>query len=206
MPEVPVSSLDARAQKLVENARIALQRGNFDYVEEVTTQVLRQSPGCLPVRQLQHAARLRATAGHNRLWAKARGSIMQVRLGWGKNDAARQFARAERILATDPRHAGGWRGLAEAAAQLDLPETAVFAWEALRDERPQHRDTQLGLGAAYLAAGRAQDALATADALLRQQPQDGEALALMRQASVTLTLAEGKWEQEGSFRDKLREA
>ena len=57
MPEIPVAQLDPRHQKLIENARIALDRGNLDYVLEVTAQVLKMQPGCLPVRKLQRVAR-----------------------------------------------------------------------------------------------------------------------------------------------------
>ena len=63
MPELPVASRDPRYQKLVENARIALDRGNLDYVLEVTAQILRVQPGCLPVRKLQRVAQLRASRG-----------------------------------------------------------------------------------------------------------------------------------------------
>ena len=48
MQEVPLTSLDVRLQKQVETAQVALQRGNFDYVIEVTSQVLKHAPGCLP--------------------------------------------------------------------------------------------------------------------------------------------------------------
>src|SRR6185295_18516986 len=59
MPEVTVASLDPRHQKLIENARVALERGNLDYVLEATSQVLKTTPGCLPVRKLQRVAQLR---------------------------------------------------------------------------------------------------------------------------------------------------
>src|SRR5262245_13653835 len=63
MPEVAVASLDPRHQKLIENSRVALDRGNLDYVLEVTALVLGKQPGCLPVRRLQRVAQLRAARG-----------------------------------------------------------------------------------------------------------------------------------------------
>ena len=42
-----------------------------------------------------------------------------------------------------------------------------------------------------------------ADGVLKMKPQDGDALALMRKASVAQTMDKGKWEDKGSFRDKL---
>lgn len=205
MPEIPVSSLGPRAQKMIENARVALQRGNFDYVVEVTGQVLKQTPGCLAVRKLQRGAQLKATEGKNKLFTKAFGSVTQARLLFVKKDPAKQMENAERMIAADPHNPAGLRMLAEAAVALELPETAAFAWECLRELQPQDRDTLLGLGEAYIASGRAQEALAVADGVLKMKPQDGDALALMRKASVAQTMENGKWEDKGSFRDKLRD-
>src|SRR3954470_15419741 len=104
MPEVTVASLDPRQQKLVENARVALERGNFDYVLEVTAQVLKAQPGCLPVRKLQRVAQLRQHRGKS-------GGFMGRALGWstapfmfasGKKDPAKQLETAETMLAKDP--------------------------------------------------------------------------------------------------------
>lgn len=205
MSEIPVSSLDARAQKLVENAQIALQRGNHDYVIEVTNSVLKTAPGCLPVRRLQRAAQLRLAQSKNKLFTKAFGSVTQAGFLFGKKEPAKQLENAERMLNADPNNAAGLKMLADAALAMDLPETAAFAWECLKEQQPTDRETLLGLGEAYLSAGKAKEALATADALLRLRPQDGDALALMRKASVAQTMDKGRWEDQGSFRDKLRD-
>src|SRR5205814_6466991 len=97
MPEVTVASLDPRHQKLIENARVALERGNLDYVFEVTSQVLKAQPGCLPVRRLLRVAQLRQSRGKT-------GGFMGKALGWsaapfmfgsGKKDPAKQLETAE---------------------------------------------------------------------------------------------------------------
>src|SRR5436305_13964586 len=101
MPEVPVSALDPRHQKLVENARVALERGNLDYVLEVTAQVLKTAPGCLPVRRLQRVAQLRQAK------AKGGGFMSRVSSGLsnapfmfaGKKEPAKQLESAEMLLA-----------------------------------------------------------------------------------------------------------
>jgi tetratricopeptide (TPR) repeat protein len=203
MAEIPVSALDARAQKMIENARVALQRGNFDYAVEVTGQVLKQTPGCLAVRKLQRSAQLKAAEGKNKLFTKAFGSVTQAGFLLRRKDPAKQMENAERMIAADPHNPAGLKMLAAAAVALELPETVAFAWECLRELQPQNCDTLLGLGEAYIASGRAQEALAVADGVLKMKPQDGDALALMRKASVAQTMDKGKWEDKGSFRDKL---
>src|SRR5687767_10867558 len=171
MPEVSVASLDPRHQKLIENARVALERGNLEYVLEVTSQVLKVQPGCLPVRKLQRVAQLRQHRG------KSGGFMGKAFSGFstapfmfgGKKEPAKQLETAEGILAKDPTSVAGLRMLAEAAGALGLNETAAFALEAVREIEPGNRANLLALGEALLTAGKAVDALKMADELLRDK-------------------------------------
>lgn len=206
MPEIPVAALDARQQKLIENARIALGRGELEYVLEVTAQVLRSQPGCLPVRKLHRVAQLRQ---HR---VKGRGFVARA-LGWSaaplvfaaRKDPAKAIESAEHVLHKDPASVAGLRMLAGAAAQLGWRETVAFALEAIRELEPANRANLLALGEAWLAVARPADALQIADALLRDQPADGDAQDLMRRASVAQTVAAHSWEEKSTYRDKLRD-
>ncbi len=207
MPEIPVSSLDPRVQKQIENSQIALQRGNLDYVLDVTTQVLKSAPGCLPVRRLQRVAQLRQLGTKNKLFAKAFGSVTQAGFlfGGGKKDPSKALETAEKMLASDPTSVPALKLLAEAAAGLDMPDTVAFAWEAVHELNPGDREALLNFGEACLVAKRPKDALRAADELLKTRPQDGDALALMRKAAIAQTTDKGNWEDKGSFRDKLKD-
>lgn len=207
MPEIPVSSLDPRVQKQIENSQIALQRGNFDYVLDVTAQVLKTAPGCLPVRRLQRVAQLRQLGTKNKLFAKAFGSVTQAGFlfGGGKKDPTKTLETAEKMLASDPTSVPALKLLAEAAQALDMPETVVFAWEAVHELSPSDREALLNFGEACLVAKRPQDALKAADQLLKLKPQDGDALSLMRKAAIAQTTEKGNWDDKGSFRDKLKD-
>lgn len=207
MPEVSVASLDPRHQKLVENARVALDRGNFDYVLEVTSQVLKMQPGCLPVRKLQRVAQLRQNRGKG-------GGFMGKAIGWStapflfagsKKDPQKQLETAEGMLAKDPTSVGGLRMLAEAAGALGFPETVAFALDAVRELEPENRANLLALGEAWLAAGKATEALKIADELLKDKPTDADAQNLMRKSSVAQTVTKQGWDQKTSYRDKLRD-
>jgi tetratricopeptide (TPR) repeat protein len=207
MPEVSVSSLDPRIQKQIENSQIALQRGNLDYVLDVTSQVLKSAPGCLPVRRLQRVAQLRQLGSKNKLFAKAFGSMTQAGFlfGGGKKDPSKALENAEKMLATDPTSVPALKLLAESAHALDMPETAAFAWESIHELHPTDRDALLNFGEACLIAKRPKDALHAADELLKLKPQDGDALSLMRKAAIAQTTEKGNWENTGSFRDKLKD-
>ena len=115
MPEVPVASLDPRHQKLIENARIALDRGNHGYVLEVTAQVLKTQPGCLPVRKLQRVAQLRAAKGKGGFMARMSSGLSTApfMFGGGKKEPAKLLEQAEGFLAKDPNSVPALKMLAE---------------------------------------------------------------------------------------------
>jgi len=207
MPEVAVTSLDPRQQKLVDNARIALERGQTDYALDACAQILKSAPGCLPVRRLQRVAQLRDFRAKNKFMAKALGgfSTAPFMFGGGKKDPAKLLESAEALLAKDPTSVAGLKLLAEAAGGLGLPETVAFALDAVRELEPDNRANLLALGEAWIAAGKPAEAVKTADAMLAQKPADAEAQALLRKASVAQTVTKGNWEAQGNFRDKLRD-
>ncbi len=206
MPEVPVASLDPRHQKLIENARIALERGNLDYALEVTAQVLKVQPGCLPVRKLQRVAQLRQAKGKGGFMARMSGGLSAAPFMFGgKKDPAKLLESAEALLAKDPANVAALKLLAEAAQGLGLLETVAFALDAIREIEPGNRANLLALGEAWLAAGKATEALKIADEMLAARPVDAEAQALMRKASVAQTVNTSKWDAQTSYRDKLRD-
>ena len=207
MPEVPVSSLDPRHQKLVENARIALERGNADYALEVTAQVLRAAPGCLPVRKLQRIAQLRQTKGGSSFMARMASGISTApfMFGGAKKEPAKLLEAAEGFLAKNPTSVPALKLLAEAAKGLGLLETVAFALDAVRELDPANRANLLALGEAWLAAGKPAEALKIADEMLAARPVDGDAQALMRKASVAQTVVKNRWEAQSSYREKLRD-
>ena len=207
MQEVPLTSLDVRLQKQVENAQVALQRGNYDYVIEVTGQVLKHAPGCLPVRRLQRAALVRQHEGKNKFMAKALGSMTMAGFMFAnKKDPQKAMESAEKLLMADPNNIPALKSMAESAVAMGLLETAAFAWECLRDVQPKDHDTLVHLAEAYIAAKMHKEAVRVADDLLKLRPQDGDALALMRKASVAQTMDKGNWESSGtSFRSKLKD-
>lgn len=208
MPEISVASLDPRHQKLIENARVALERGNLDYVLEVTSQVLKAQPGCLPVRRLQRVGQIRQHRGKSTgFMGRALSGLSNApfMFGSGKKDPAKQLEAAETMLAKDPMNVAALKLLAEAAGGLELPETVAFALDAVREIEPGNRANLLALGEAWLAAGKPTEALKMADEILKDKPTDGDAQNLMRKASVAQTVTKHSWDNQQSYRDKMRD-
>lgn len=207
MPDVPVSALALRQQKLIDNARIALELGNLEYAIDATEQVLRSTPGCVTVRRLHRIALLKKFSGRNRLVAKAMGSLSSTPFIFAtvKKDPLRSLENAEKILSVDPTSTSALKLMAESALALDFPETAAFALNAVQEIEPSDADNLLALGEAWLVARKPVEALRAADKLLKLDPSSMAAQDLMRKAAIARTTARGRWDSHGIFREKLRE-
>jgi len=210
MPEVLVSSLSFPLQKQAESARAAYDRGKAEQAADLCARILEEQPACLGVRKLERAAQLKVAAMRQGGLSKLVRAVSTAPFLLGgslklKDEPRAAFASAERLLRRDPHHIAALGLLGQAAMALGWPETAVFALEAASDLEHDRPDLWVSLSGAYLAAGRAKDAVHAADEALRLQPANADALALQRTASVAVTMAQGKWEQAGDSRGKPAE-
>jgi tetratricopeptide (TPR) repeat protein len=57
----------------------------------------------------------------------------------------------------------------------------------------------------YIKTGKSEDAIRIGDAAYHQHPSDDEIQSLIKQASVEQSINKGKWEDDKSFRDKLKD-
>lgn len=208
MPEVLVTALSFARQKQVESARAAFDRGQPAQAAELCAAILDEQPACLSVRKLERAALLKLATARPSGLSKMVQAVSNAPFLLGsslklKDEPRAAFASAEKLLRRDPQSIAALGLLGQAAMALGWPETAVFAYEAASDLDHGRPDLLVALSGAYLASGRAQDAVHAADEALRLQPANADALALQRTASVAVTLAQGKWEQGGDFRGKL---
>jgi cytochrome c-type biogenesis protein CcmH/NrfG len=194
MPEVLVSALSFALQKQVESARAAFDRGKPSQAVDLCARILDEQPACLSVRKLERAAQLKVAAMRQGGLSKLVRAVSTA-----------PFASAERMLRRDPHNTAALGLLGQAAMALNWPETAVFAYEAASDDEPDRPDLLIALSGAYLAAGRAKDAVNAADEALRIQPANSDALALQRIAAVAVSIATGNGEQNSDIRSKLAE-
>ncbi|HND62562.1 MAG TPA: hypothetical protein PLB90_13860 [Opitutaceae bacterium] len=204
MPGIEIESLSPRQQTLVAKAQAAVASAQHDYALEVTGELLREVPGCVEARRLQHAARCAGWAGRRSLGRIIRARVAMLRLMLRPPGTAVQRLLAyERVLAVDPTFAAPLRRMADAAVEQEWPENAVFARTALRELRPRDRDNTVALGEALIGAGRPAEALEIAEQVLREAPSDGPALELLRHASIAKTMAEDWARTSSAVRPKI---
>jgi tetratricopeptide (TPR) repeat protein len=209
MAETSVAALDPRLQKQVESARVAYGRGNFDYTVTLCRSILKETPNCLSVRKLHRTAAQRLRHGSGSPFAATVGVMSNSPFVFRpdalpEKEPLAAVENSEEMIETDPDDVAALRLLGAAASALGWRETAVFAYESICERLPRDTENLVALGDAQLAAGRPADAVATAERALRIDAVNDNAFALFKKASMALTIKNGRGDEAGDFRSRLR--
>lgn len=187
MPEMSIASLDPRLQRQVETAQVAYGRGNFDYTVTLCRSILKESPNCLSVRRLHRSAALRLHHGSGSPFAAEVGVVSNSPFELKpdvrpEDEPLTALGNSEEMLETDPNSVAALRLLAAAAVKLGWKETAIFAFESIREKFPRDTENLVALGEAKLAAGHLGDAVAAAEQALRIDSENDRAFDLLKKA------------------------
>lgn len=130
-------------------------------------------------------------------------SSAPFRRGSANKAPAKSLEATGKLLAGDPTSEAALRLLSESALALGLPDTAAFAYEAVREIIPEDRDNLVALGEALLAAEKPTKVVTTGE---MTQRLIGEAHARVEQEPANLnhyrTLVQG-YRQDGRLDDAL---
>ena len=203
MQEVALKDLDPRLQKQVENARKAIDK-NPTYAVDITMNILSRNPGCLEVRQLLRQAQRRSAKGKSGGFGKL---LTKFGLGGAKlaSDPLEGLQSAEAQLKTNPDNVVAHKQLGLNAEALELFATAAFAYEEIYRIEPANGDNIKDLMKAYIVMGKNEEAIRIGEVAYKANPADDEIQSLVKKASVAQTVDKGKWEEDKSFRDKLKD-
>lgn len=209
MEEIALKDLDTRLQKQIENARKAVDK-NPSYALDILSNILSRHPACLEARKILRQAQQRATKGKAKGLGGLLSKMTSIPLTMGseskiKKDPAKAIESAEQILNANPENVAGHKILAAAAEELKLYSTAVFAYEAVRQIDPKNAENIKALMSVYIQTGQSEEAIRIGEAAYRANPADDEVQALIKKASVEQTMEKGRWEEDKSFRDKLKD-
>ncbi len=205
--EFPISQLDPRLVKQLEAADKACQTDS-NYSTEIYSAILKQSIGCLELRKKLRALQLRmaqnSTKGFSGLLGKVTAAPFMLR-GKSDKDPEGMLNKAEDLIAKSPGNVLAHQMLADAAANLGMMNTAVFAYETIRRIQPKDLRNLKDLGDAYLDAGDTESAIGIGGEIMKINPSDGDAEDLMKRASVAVAMNKGKWEESEDFRAQLKD-
>lgn len=209
MEEVALKDLDTRLQKQVENARKAVDK-NPSYAVDILTNIVSRNPSCLDARRILRQAQMRSSKGKTKGLGGLFSKVTSIPFALGseskiKKDPKKALESAEQLLTANPENVAGHKLLGAAAEALDMDSTAVFAYEAVRVLEPANSENIKALMNVYIKTGNSEEAIRIGDAAYRANPADDEIQALIKKASVEQTMDKGKWEEDKSFRDKLKD-
>jgi tetratricopeptide (TPR) repeat protein len=209
MEEIALKDLDTRLQKQIENARKAVDK-NPSYAVDILSNILSRHPACLEARKILRQAQQRATKGKAKGLGGLLSKMTSIPFTMGseskiKKDPAKAIESAEQILNANPENVAGHKILAAAAEELKLYSTAVFAYESVRQIDPKNTENIKALMSVYIQTGQSEEAIRIGEAAYRANPADDEVQALIKKASVEQTMEKGRWEEDKSFRDKLKD-
>jgi Flp pilus assembly protein TadD len=205
--EITIAQLDPRQVKQLEAADAAAN-SNPGYSLEIYSSILKQSQGCLELRKKLRALQFKkaqsSTKGINNLLGKVT-SVPFMFGGKADKDPETSLVKAEALIEKNPGNIIGHEMIAEAANLLGMKETVVFAFETIRKIHPKNLKFLKELGNAYLDAGKTEDAISVGNEILKLSPTDGDAVDLMKRASVAVAMNKGKWEESEDFRTQLKD-
>ena len=209
MEEVALKDLDPRLQKQIENARKAVDK-NPSYAVDIMSNIVARHPECLDARKILRQAQQRATGGKSKGFGGFLSKMTSIPFSMGsdakiKKDPAAAMASAEEMLNANPSNVKAHQVIGSAADALELFETAAFVYEEIRKIEPKDAENIKALMSAYIKVGKSEDAIRIGDAAYHEHPADDEIQGLIKKASVEQSINKGKWEEDESFRDKLKD-
>lgn len=205
--EIPISALDPRQVKQLEGADKVLN-SNPNYAKEIYSAVVKLSPGCLDVRRKLRALQFRlnpnSSKGLSGIFGKVTAAPFMFR-GKGDKDPAQTINKAEDLIDKSVANVIAHQMLVDAAKNLEMKGTIVFALETIRQINPKDLNNLKELGDAYLEIGDTEKTIAIGNEIQKINPSDGDAEDLMKRASVAVAMNKGKWEESEDFRTQLKD-
>jgi len=195
----------AKAGVFFERARKVAETNNFDYGIDMYLEGLRCAPdaleqGHLPLREL--ALRRQEKGG------KKPSMVEKMKRLRGKT-ALEQMLNAEYLFAKDPEHLPYAEAMLKAAAAGGYKDTAKWiadlVFQANNAVRKPSLQTYLLLKDSYVAIGQFDRALAACQFAVKLKPDDGALADEFQNLSAELTVARGRYDQEGDFRKSIKD-
>ena len=194
----------AKARVFFERARKVAETNNFDYAIEMYLEGLRCAPDSLEEGhiKLHELALLRQVKG-----GKKPTMMEKVKHVRGKT-ALEQMINAEYLFAKDPDHLPYAEAILKAATAGGYNKTAKWIADLVFEannaaEKPSLR-TYLSLKDSYASIGQFDRAIVACEYASKLKPEDGELADEYQRLSAELTVARGKYDQEGDFRQSMK--
>ena len=195
----------AKAWVFFGRARKVAETSNFDYAIDMYFEGLQRAPdalqdGHIPLHEL---ALLRHSKGGKKPSMVERAKRLRAKT------VLEQMLNAEYLFAKDPGHLPYAEVILKAATAGGYKQTARWIadllFQANNAAKKPSLQTYLLLKDCYAAIGQFERAIAACQCAVRLKPEDGELAAEFKNLSAELTVARGKYDQDGDFRESIKD-
>ncbi len=174
--------------KLIEKAREAAERRNYDYAIDLYLQACKLAPdNAISRRELRAVENRKSKESGTSFWAKTKtaGAHVQVQVLYTTRQYDSAIEKAEEALRLDPSNVGIMMLLGKAARAAGYRQTAIVTFEDIRnmnanDNKRQLVDAIRELAYSYEEEGKIDEASATWQMVSKHAPGDRDATIKMR--------------------------
>ncbi|MGA1979108.1 MAG: hypothetical protein ABSG99_00875 [Sedimentisphaerales bacterium] len=205
VPEEDNGPLLAKAKSFFEGAGKSAEVDNFDYAIDMYLEGLSYAPDALQdghIPLCEMALRRQGKGG------KKPTMLERVKRLRGKT-ALEQMLNAEYLFAKEPDHLPYAEAMLKAAMAGGYKKTAGwianFVFQANNAAEKPSLQTYVLLKDSYEALGELDKALAACQHASRLKPDDGKLADEFKRLSAELTVARGRYDQEGDFRQSIKD-
>jgi len=209
--------------KLTDKARIATERGNYDYAIDLYLRLLDLQPKDIDARKALRAVEMRkfqdrgVTKSTASGWIKGFGQLIAALIHMLVHKYEKAMGACEVFLKNDPYNRSVLCLLARAAIGAEYPEVAIQIYEEVRgnDGAPAKGMALAGhirvlrkLGDLYTQTEQLPLAAERIEQILKIRPGDREAERLIRNIAAQRSMVEGGWDKagkQGGYREVLKD-
>lgn len=207
--EIQISELDPRFARQIENAEKSLAK-TPEYAIDICNTVLGKYPNCVEVRKILRQAQYRKYGKGSpiaKIVGGVKASLLAVKASGliKKGGGESVLPMAEKLLSECPDNPAAAKILISAAEALGYLGVASTAYEAIVHYAPTEAN-MIALANSYIKSAKPDEAMQVCETILAKNRANGEAQAIARAASVMKTMNKGKWDEDGSARDKVKDA
>lgn len=195
----------AKAYAFFERARKAADTENFDYAIEMYLEGIRYDPDALEqghLRLFELALKRQGKEG------KKPSMVERMKHMRGKTPLE-QMLNAEYLLAKDPDHLAYAEAMLKAAVAGEYRRTvgwiANLIFQANNASSRPSANTYVLLKDSYKAIGQYDKAIVACQLASKLKPQDADLADEFKNLTAELTMARGKYDQEGDFRQSIKD-
>ncbi len=211
MAEITEKELPANIKLLWLKALSAVQMNNLAYAVSLLQAVLKDAPGFLEGRKILRKCEIQLTGGaggkKKSLFGMSGGGMGGMKLaGQAKKDPLATLPLIEKELEKDPLNDQTNDLLFDTAMRLELPDTAAFALETIRQHSPENVKLLHKLAEHYLSREMPTKASEVYNDIIKQAPTDSAAIKGSKDASARASMQKQRWDENTSMRDLMRDA